>query len=86
MEKIIADYVPQESPCPYYPSTGRVECDRDCVSYNFDDEECPELELYTAKKGLLRLKMRQFLALGFAVPSFAGANDFLDQDLFITDW
>jgi hypothetical protein len=85
LEKIIANYVPQELPCPYDPSLGRTDCFNECVSWLVDGLECPEQRLSSAERELSRLKMREFLVLAFSSPSIARANDLLNGDLINSD-
>ncbi|PVH96265.1 hypothetical protein DM02DRAFT_535641, partial [Periconia macrospinosa] len=85
LEQIIADYVPQEFPCPYDPSTGRTACLYDCISSNIEEEECPEQKLHYAERDLLRFRMRPYLTLAFSCPSIAAANGLLDgEDIAIS--
>jgi hypothetical protein len=80
LEQTIADYTPQEFPCPYNPSTGRTACLYECITSTIDEVGCPEQELHHAERELLRLEMRPYLTLAFSYPSVAAANDLLDRD------
>lgn len=54
----IHNYIPQEFPCPYNPSTGMTECFSDCVSRmaRSSDHPCPEWDLHRDEELLRRLK------------------------------
>ncbi|PMD37950.1 hypothetical protein L207DRAFT_431552 [Hyaloscypha variabilis F] len=80
LEQTIASYDPQEFPCPYNPSTGRVNCFSSCISYQLDGITCPEQTLYQARRELSRLNMRPFLTLAFSDPGVATVNGLLEGE------
>jgi hypothetical protein len=79
LEEIITSYRPQEPPCQYNLSTGRVDCFLHCVSYIIDDAECPEQEYYDAQRELSRLDTRSLLTLSFSDARLAALNGFLNR-------
>lgn len=82
LEQIIADYDPQEFPCPYDLSIGQVDCLRSRISFIGDWIVCPEkiTMLYQAQRELSRLKMQPFLTLAFSDPDLVAVNGLLDGE------
>jgi hypothetical protein len=81
LEEIITNYRPQEPPCQYNLSTGRVDCFLDnCVSYIIDDAECPEQKYHNAQRELSRLHTRSLLTMFFSDPRLAALNGFLNRE------
>jgi hypothetical protein len=85
LEQVISDYIRQEYPCEYDPSSGHVDCNDFCISKIADDFECPEKILYEGKRDLSRLSLRRLLVLAFHSPNIARANDLLSEDLFLSE-
>lgn len=81
LEETITNYQPQEPPCKYNLSTGRVDCFLDtCVSYIIDGEECPEEMYHAAQRGLMRLHTRPLLTQLFSDPRLAALSRFLNRE------
>ena len=85
LEKIIAEYTPNEFPCSYDPMTDRTDCLLECPSRYGIGLDCPEDTLHSAERGLSRIHMRQFLALAFSHPDIARGNDLPPDDLSMSD-
>lgn len=72
LEQIIDNYVPQESPCEYYPLPHALLCRSfRCISYRGNGLVCPEKTLYQVQRGLLRHRLRPLLTFCFLNPSLA---------------
>lgn len=78
-ERTIAEYHPQEWPCPYDLFTGSTNCLVECISYKSPSAECPERILYHAERKLSRNRELPVLMLAFAEPSLAKCNDLLED-------
>ena len=85
LEEKVAGYTPEEFPCYYDATTGKVNCFPDCDSWYGFDSECPVDTLYSARRELARMSMRRFLARAFSDPEIARGNDLLPDDLFMSD-
>jgi hypothetical protein len=80
LEDTITNYQPQDPPCKYNPSTGRVRCDPDCASNFIDGAECPDEKYREAQRELSRLDTRSLLALFFSDARLAALNCFLNRE------
>ncbi|RMZ46441.1 hypothetical protein CA14_008224 [Aspergillus flavus] len=81
LEDNIAHYEPQDFPCQYNPSTGKVNCSRNyCVSCIADDIECPENRLYESQRQLLHLIRRPLLTQAFSNENVANGNSLLKNE------
>lgn len=79
LEQVIDGYEEQDPPCPYYLSTGRVECLESCVSAMID-VQCPEKVKFKAERQLENLRTHPLLKLAFSNPQLAFLNDFLQEE------
>ncbi|GIJ86674.1 hypothetical protein Asppvi_005566 [Aspergillus pseudoviridinutans] len=80
LEEVITNYRPQEPPCQYNLSTGRVNCLDTCVSHVIEYEECPEKKYHKALRELSRLDARSLLTLFFSDADLAALNGFLNRE------
>ena len=79
LEQVIDDYEEQDPPCPYYLSTGRVECFESCVSAMID-VQCPEKVKFKAERQLQNLQTQPLMKLAFSNTQLASLNDFLQEE------
>lgn len=77
LQKIIAEYEPQEWPCFYDEKYGETRCTVDCVTNSGATAACPEQELFNAERKLQQVKMRGLKRLAFNYPEIAEANRLL---------
>jgi hypothetical protein len=84
LEDKIANYEPQDFPCPYNPSTGTVDCFiNNCISCMADDIECPERCFYESQRQILHLKRRPLLTQAFSNGNVAKANNLLRKERLV---
>lgn len=81
LEDNIANYKPQDFPCPYNPSTGKANCFTNyCISCIVDDMECPENRLYESQRQLLHLIRRPLLTQAFTNENVANGNSLVKNE------
>ncbi|RAK90091.1 hypothetical protein BO79DRAFT_227041 [Aspergillus costaricaensis CBS 115574] len=85
LEQVIADYKPQDWPCPYKASTGAVYCHDDCVTSYADYAECPERTKFRAERELSLLSLRPILTQCFFQAKIAAHNHLLSRERLIHD-
>ncbi|PWY82687.1 hypothetical protein BO83DRAFT_385284 [Aspergillus eucalypticola CBS 122712] len=83
LEQVIADYKPQDWPCPYDISTGSVVCLYDCVTSYADYVECPERTKFRAERELSLLSLRPILTQCFFQAKIAAHNHLLSRERLI---
>lgn len=83
LEQVIADYKPQDWPCPYKASTGAVYCHDDCVTSYADYAECPERTKFRAERELSLLSLRPILTQCFFQAKIAVHNHLLSRERLI---
>ncbi|BCS04873.1 uncharacterized protein AKAW2_80674A [Aspergillus luchuensis] len=83
LEQVIADYKPQDWPCPYKASTGAVYCHDDCVTSYADYAECPERTKFRAERELSLLSLRPILTQCFFQAKLAAHNHLLSRERLI---
>ena len=81
LEDNIANYKPQDFPCPYNPSTGKANCSTNyCISCIVDDMECPENRLYESQRQLLDLIRRPLLTQAFTNENVANGSNLVKNE------
>lgn len=81
LEQVIADYKPQDWPCPYDVSTGIVVCLDDCVTSYADYAECPERTKFRAERELSLLRLRPIFTHCFLKAEIAAHNHLLSRGI-----